>query len=219
MNDIYLRLATEYCERVGDEFYSEPVNAISNIAFFVSAFFVYRLLKKNNIKHFSYWFLFALLLLVGTGSLLYHTFRNPFTLALDAIPIYIFFLTFIYVLLERLTKSRSIAAFLLAGFFVVQILASYTFPTFLSGSIRHVVNGITFFGLIFWLHKKYARLDPYVIAAFFVYILAIVFRSIDNSICSMVPIGTHFLWHIFNATAVYFAIRALLNIDLLKWKS
>ena len=214
MNDIYLRLATEYCERVGNKFYAEPVNAISNIAFFVSAFFIYRLLKKHNIKSFVYWFLFVLLLLVGTGSLLYHSFRNPFTLALDAIPIYIFFLTFIYVLLERLTKSRSVPVFLLVGFFVVQILASYAFPDFLSGSIRHVVNGITFFGLLVWLYQKYDRLDPYLIAAFLVYILAIVFRSIDNSICAMLPIGTHFLWHIFNATAVYFAIRALINMDL-----
>lgn len=213
MENFYSRSITEYCERVGNEFYSEPFNALSNIAFFVSVFFIYKLFKNHAIKSFGYWFLFALLVLGGIGSLSWHSFRNPLTLFLDAVPIFIFFLTFVYLLLVRLTQSRSIALVLLVGFFMIQVLASYAFPTFLNGSIRHFVNGIAFLGIVVWLYKKYDNLNRHLLVAFLLYILAIIFRSIDNSVCSIIPVGTHFMWHILNATAAYFAIRGLISID------
>ena len=213
MENFYSRWITEYCERIGNEFYSEPFNALSNIAFFVSAFFIYKLLKKHAIKSFGYWFLFTLLVLGSIGSLLWHSFRNPLTLSLDAVPIFIFFFTFVYLLLEQLTRSKRKALILLVSFFILQVLASYVFPTFLNGSIRHVVNGIAFLGIVVWLYKKYANFSRHLPVAFLLYILAILLRSIDNSVCSIFPVGTHFMWHVLNAAAAYFAIRALLKIN------
>ena len=39
---------------------------------------------------------------------------------------------------------------------------------------------------------------------------AITFRSLDFVACAWVPIGTHFLWHIFNGVVFYCAMRAII---------
>lgn len=213
MENLNSRLITQYCERAGNGFLSEPFNVISSLAILVSAYFIYRFLKKQAIKSFRYWFLFALLVLVGFGSILWHGFRHPLVLAIDTIPIYTFFFTYLYLLLKRLTKSTIRVLILLISFFVVQVLASYFFPTFLNGTIRHVINGTFSLGLVIWVYQKYKNLNRDLLIAFLLYVLAIIFRSIDNSVCSVFPIGTHFLWHISNAAAVYFAIRALFKIN------
>ena len=40
--------------------------------------------------------------------------------------------------------------------------------------------------------------------------IAVVLRSIDQAICGVLPIGTHFLWHLLTALVCYVATRALL---------
>ena len=49
-SDLYTRSITEYCERVGSYFYSERINALSNIGFVISALLIYRLFKNKKVK-------------------------------------------------------------------------------------------------------------------------------------------------------------------------
>ena len=44
-------------------------------------------------------------------------------------------------------------------------------------------------------------------------LIALTFRSIDLSFCSALPIGTHFLWHIFLSLGALLGILALIVID------
>ena len=39
--------------------------------------------------------------------------------------------------------------------------------------------------------------------------LALFFRTIDLWVCPSWPLGTHFLWHLFNGSVVYLAMRGL----------
>ncbi len=48
------------------------------------------------------------------------------------------------------------------------------------------------------------------LAAAGVYVLALVFRTLDLEVCSAFPIGTHFLWHSLNGLAAYLAMRCLI---------
>ena len=34
-------------------------------------------------------------------------------------------------------------------------------------------------------------------------IIALTFRTVDLSVCSYIPMGTHFLWHLLNALVLY----------------
>ena len=212
MLDFVSRSVPEYCERIENSFLSEPLNLVSNLAFFVSAIFVYRLYKSRKVTKFSYWFLFLLLLFIGVGSTLWHSFRNPYTLALDAIPVFILLLSFIYILFRRILNNSFAALILALIFFLFQVGVSYLFPQVLNGSIRHFVNACIFIVLGGLVYKVNPVIRRDIVAAIILYILAITFRSVDNLVCPYFSIGTHFLWHILNATAAYFAIKTLLEI-------
>jgi hypothetical protein len=41
-----------------------------------------------------------------------------------------------------------------------------------------------------------------------VFVVSIVFRSIDNAVCPVLPLGTHFLWHCLNAYVLYLLLCA-----------
>jgi hypothetical protein len=60
------------------------------------------------------------------------------------------------------------------------------------------------FGSLVW------RIVP--IATF--YALAIVFRTVDLAVCPMLPIGTHFLWHIAGAATGYFVVRFVSMLEV-----
>lgn len=212
MLDFISRTVPEYCERTGNTLLAEPLNLLSNLAFFVSAFFVYRLYKSKKIARLKYWFLLFLLLLIGIGSSLWHSLRTPLTLALDAVPIFIFFLSFIYLLLRKLLGSNLKALVSVLIFFLIQVGVSYIFPTVLNGSVRHVVNAITFIGLGSLVYERNPAVRRDIALALTVYIFAIFTRSIDHQICDLFPVGTHFLWHILTAAASYFAIKTLLGM-------
>jgi len=41
-----------------------------------------------------------------------------------------------------------------------------------------------------------------------VFLVSIAFRSIDNAVCPVLPLGTHFLWHCLNACVLYLLLCA-----------
>lgn len=43
-----------------------------------------------------------------------------------------------------------------------------------------------------------------------VFSTSLVFRSVDQAVCDLVPIGTHFLWHALNAVVLFLCLRAAL---------
>ncbi len=212
MPNFISKTVTMYCERVGDTFLAEPLNFVSNLAFFISAFSLYRLYKASKVTGFGYWFLFALLILIGTGSSLWHSFRNPYTLALDAVPIFVFFLSLLFLFIKKLLGSNLKAFGMVVTFFLLQIGMSYLFPQFLNGSVRHVVNALVFLGLSTYLYGRNENIRQDIVVTLSLYILAIICRSVDNTICPYFPLGTHFLWHTLNAIAAYFAIKILLGV-------
>ena len=48
------------------------------------------------------------------------------------------------------------------------------------------------------------------LAAAGVYLAALFFRTIDNEVCTVLPIGTHFLWHLLIGLVTYLAMRPLI---------
>ncbi|MBI4724162.1 MAG: hypothetical protein HY765_03995, partial [Rhodomicrobium sp.] len=58
------------------------------------------------------------------------------------------------------------------------------------------------------------RRDPDAGKAFFaaagLFALSFMARTIDQPLCSQLPIGTHYFWHIFNAAVLYLLVRTLI---------
>ena len=86
-----------YCERVGPEFWSEPFNAVTNLAFFVAAYFAWRLARGAQMLNAPVWWLIALIVAIGTGSFLFHTLATPRAMVADVAPILLFQLSFLWI--------------------------------------------------------------------------------------------------------------------------
>ena len=84
-----------YCERTNDQFFNEPINAISNIFFILVSFSLIKILKKNKSKKI-YYVQPILIFFIGIGSFLFHLNPNIITLYSDVIPIFLFSLSFIF---------------------------------------------------------------------------------------------------------------------------
>lgn len=206
---LYNKSVISYCERVGDGLLSEPINLVTNLSLLLAAYICYHQLKSRNRFKTRHLVLVSLAAAIGFGSALWHSFRTPWSHTLDFVPIYLFFIFFLYFFLETLLKKSNLSGWLTAAYVAFQVLLSYLFPQLLNGSVRHVSN-LGFIIMVLWyLYKRTGKTAYPLLFALGSYAIGITFRSIDNVVCSWFPLGTHFLWHGAAGLAIYFAINSL----------
>src|SRR3989338_6210968 len=104
--------------------YCEPVslislNSLSNIAYFVSAFFAFVLVRRSSLLLKS---LPILILLEAISSMLWHSFPNVLTNLADTVPIVVFVLLFFYHVLRASSVSRQIAFLLLSVLLITAVV-------------------------------------------------------------------------------------------------
>lgn len=203
------------CERGNNlELFAEPLNTISNIAFIFATYGIYRLLTKNSIHQVEYKVLLTLILLIGFGSFLWHATGNLFALILDVVPTVLSFVTITYIFLKNLTGNKLLALLLSVLLFPTRFFISSFAPTdIISSLIRNSINFTTFFLIILLALKKYGKIAFEGLGVLTVYLIAIIMRIIDLQVCLAFPLGTHFLWHILNALAVYLAVRFIIKLE------
>ena len=93
-----------YCERVGPEFWAEPLNAVSNIAIIIAALLLIPVLRRQisgASRDPAHWLLIGLVFLIGVGSGLFHTLAVRWAMWADVIPITLFTITYAYFALRR----------------------------------------------------------------------------------------------------------------------
>ena len=199
-----------YCERLGPEFWSEPINALTNLVFIIAAWTIWRLGRRIGNLTYSIWVLIGLMVAIGIGSFLFHTYATKWTRFLDVLPILIFQFVFMWVYIRRIIQLRFIYATGLLMAYIFFALFARQFPNILNGSLSYAPAMILLFGLglYHFIHKIRERFI--LLGALAIFSLALFFRTIDSMICPYFPIGTHFLWHVFNGALVYLSARALL---------
>lgn len=88
-----------YCERTGQDFWGEPLNAVSNGAFLIIAvIFAIHACRRGDKTAFA---LALLVGVVGIGSFLFHTLANRWSYFGDVVPIGIFILSYLALALRR----------------------------------------------------------------------------------------------------------------------
>lgn len=207
---IYREAISTHCEKpLG--FISEPVNTLSNIAFFISAYFIYKLNRPR---------LFWLSLLIGLGSTTYHAFNNPFTLIIDVLPVYAFIIYFIYAIATYTTKNILIRFLIPLSLIFIQIFVLKNLPAFiLDIPTLHIINLLFLCLLIIWFYKRLGKVALKFIPVVFMYGLAISVRGLDMPVCPINNFGTHFLWHILASLTIYLAVRTLVKKDIVPTSS
>ena len=97
------RIVDGYCERAGTDpdFWGEPLNAVTNIAFILAVLWVLAQARREGRLDWSVVALAVIVLAVGIGSFLFHTFATLWAGAMDVIPVQIFILVYFAVVLIR----------------------------------------------------------------------------------------------------------------------
>lgn len=202
-----------YCERTGPEFWSEPVNALTNLAFAAAAILLARLLLRGEAtmrRDYACWGFTALVLTIGIGSGLFHTFARRWALLADVIPIALFILSYTWFALRRFGRLPAWGAG--AGVAAVLAIALLVPPLtgFRGGS--YVAALLAMLAIGSWLRA--VRRHPAGIAllsAAGVFGLSLAMRTADEPVCHAFPVGTHFGWHLLNALVLYLVVRALIR--------
>jgi hypothetical protein len=132
------------------------------------------------------------------------------TLILDSVPILIFIMWYIWLYVRNVVGVRPPFAVASAAAFLLATLLAFPFAGVLHGAFVYTPGLVVtlVLGLFHARERRAARFT--LLAAAGVYLAALFFRTIDNEVCPVLPIGTHFLWHILIGLVTYLAMRPLI---------
>ena len=195
-----------YCERIDASFWSEPLNAVTNVVFLMAAIWVLRREELNN-KARALAFLLGM---IGIASFLFHSVATAWAGALDVLFILLFTLLYIFVATEDfLGLPRRSALVVTLGYFPFSVVVNWlTLPLSVLGSTRiyiPILILITLYSLI--LYKKFPYLSRGLAMGALLLTISMFARSVDLPLCETIPTGTHFLWHVINAIMLAWMIE------------
>ena len=202
-----------YCERLGPGLWAEPLNAVTNIAFFIAAVFVIIHARKHSAMDWRTGILIVLLLSIGTGSALFHTFATYATMMMDVIPILLYQIAFILLFARGVMQLSWLkAGGLFVLFMVASMLADRIPAHYMNGSLSYAPALMFLFGFGLWSYKNVVQEKYILLLASGVFVLSLTFRTIDMDVCENIAIGTHFLWHCLNGLVLYLTTRAYIGM-------
>lgn len=204
-----------YCERIDGSFWAEPLNAVTNAAFVVAALAGFWLWRRQGDRDPVTLVLIGLVFAIGIGSFLFHTIPNRWTLLADVVPIQLFaFGYFAFALKRFLGLSGAITAFGTLVFLGLALGLSAAgraiLPVGMAGSAGYAAFLLGLSGVALALARRPAlRHQSQLLAlAAGAFAVSLTMRSIDNALCGSLPLGTHWLWHLLNASVLYLLLRA-----------
>ncbi len=200
-----------YCERTMPGLWNEPLNAVTNLAFIISALVVLRLFRNEHI--FVVKILMLNLAAIGIGSGLFHTFASRWASLLDVLAIASFIFVYLYAANRHflgLSTMWSTALTVLAipytpltTFGLLQLLPE------LGGSATYASINLLIYGYALLLWGRFPVLARQLLVGALLLSVSIGFRIVDGPVCTSLPVGTHWVWHLLNAVMLGWMIIAL----------
>lgn len=209
-----------YCERLGPGLWAEPVNAMTNLAFPLAALAGAVAARRAGLRQPALWALIVLAALIGVGSFLFHTHATPWAALTDVAPIWGFVLLYLVTFATRVAAVRPLPlvlgsvlalAALIAATAALRALLGPEAVAALNGSEQYAPALLALMVFAALLHHRRDPLAPHIAAATGVFALSLAFRTADAHVCTAVPLGTHFLWHLLNATVIGLLLLALVR--------
>lgn len=196
-----------YCERTGPEFWSEPLNAVSNLAFILAAILPFAAMRRAGERDGLLALLCGIAFCIGVGSFLFHTVAERWAALADTVPILLFIVTFLFAAMLRLFRLRGpVAAGATVGAFALSLVASPVAARIADSSLNGSVSYMPALALLGGsalalglLRHPAAR--PVAVAAG-VFAVSLTARTVDAGLCPHFPAGTHFAWHLLNGTMI-----------------
>ncbi len=193
------RYVDAYCERIAPHYWAEPVNALTNLTFVMAALIVWFFARQSRAP-----MTLALCLIegaIGLGSYLFHTHAQVWALWADILPIALFVLVYLFAINREVLRLRPVLALGVTGAFFP--FYALTLPLFqmLPGLGSSAIYGpvpllILLYSVVLW-GKQPVMARGFAIGAA-ILVLSLTLRTLDEPLCQIFPMGTHFLWHVLN---------------------
>jgi len=222
-----------YCERGQDgSFWAEPLNAVTNGAFLIAAVLAAVELARRRGRRSSIaeTLLVAVVFVIGIGSFLFHTNATRWSSYADTVPIGIFMLSYLAYALRRYLALGWIWIALAVGAFVWSLklagkvqcgpgLLSVTQAAHgpcLNGTMGYMPAFAALAAMSLVLAVLHHPAWRYLALASAILLVSMGLRSVDLEICELTRFmgyraGTHFLWHVLNATMLYVLLLAAIR--------
>ena len=199
-----------YCERMDPGYWAEPVNALTNLAFIISAAIMWPVSRPEPYARALCLILFA----IGIGSFLFHTHAQVWSAIADTLPILLFILVYIQAVNQHLWLLRPWPALALTMGFIPYAMVTIPWweqvPVFgVSAAYMPVPTLIVIYAVL--LYRRAPRAAQGLFFGAGLLIASLFARSVDERWCNAIPIGTHFLWHILNAIMLGWMISVYLR--------
>jgi hypothetical protein len=218
-----------YCERVDATFWSEPLNAVSNLAFILASLWGAYEARKRGVTGKSIWLLIVLAFLIGIGSFLFHTFATTWSGFADTVPIWTFVATYTLVSIALIggAPPGRIAIFAVVGIAVLTVVwlsnqspdpaaveaALPADPGRFNGSEQYLPAVIA---MLFFTALTQMRRHPirwWFTGATVTFLLSLTLRTFDLALCDVWPYGTHVFWHLLNGTMIALLLQAIIRFQ------
>lgn len=207
-----------YCERLGAGFWAEPLNAASNLAFILVALAAFVAWRRRDAvtaarrRDLASLLLIGLVGVIGIGSFLFHTFANRWSSLADVLPITLFIAGYLGLALYRFVGLPRWAAVLaVPAFFGLSYLAGDGLAELAGSSAGYVPPALALYAIGIYLAVRRRSPARRMLAAAVVFSGSIALRMADLPLCAAHPLGTHYLWHILNATTLGLLLSAAIR--------
>jgi hypothetical protein len=199
-----------YCERTNPSFWAEPLNASTNLAFLIAAGVAFLQWRRSKSRDLPVLVLIVITGIIGIGSFIFHTIATRGAELLDVIPIALFVYGYLLLALVRFLRVQApIAIAIVIGFIVFSQILDGTLPDdFLNGSGSYLFPLAALIVVGWRVGSDRGRT---ILAAAALFVVSVVFRSIDQAVCHAFPWGTHFIWHLLNAAVLFILLRTALQ--------
>ena len=199
-----------YCERTGPDYWSEPLNALTNLAFLLAAVWVWPGTRGYPVARA----LAVNLGIIGVGSWMFHTQATRIAELADVLPIAAFILIYVFAASRDLLGLRTGWAIATAVAFLPYAAATVPVWSLLPGlgsSAGYMPVPVLILAYAWLLRDRNPAAARGFCLGAGLLLISIAFRSADGPLCGIWPYGTHFIWHLINAVMLAQMIRVLVR--------
>jgi hypothetical protein len=130
---------------------------------------------------------------------------------LDVLPVALFVMTYLYLYASRVAGLSPAVTSALVLIFAIAAYVGRQFPNILNGSLIYAPTLALLLAVSLYHRANNKRGFHLLVAGSSAFLVALLFRTIDNAVCPVFPVETHFLWHLLTAAALGAATKTLID--------
>lgn len=202
-----------YCERLDAGFWSEPLNALTNVSFIIAGLLLLRQWRNTEARRLAGLLLVLNVLAIGIGSFLFHTFANRWSALADVAPITVFIHVYFLLALRQFLGLRWWQAGLgTLAFLAVSPLIGNALAGLMGSSAFYIPALLAIFGVGLAATGRDRLVARRLRDTGLVFAASIAFRAADQPFCDSLPTGTHLVWHVLNGVVLWMLVNLYLRV-------